>query len=109
VKEAGIRIKQMREDRGWTQEELAKMVGSGEKYISDLERGKRKPGPKLVLELCNAFCISEQEMRFGSPNEHGLDRRHSVVLRMLVDELSLLSETERLEELARLRRVRESK
>jgi len=90
----GDHIRKMRVDRGWTQEDLAKMTNTGEKYISALERGMRKPGPKLIVELCNAFCITEKELRFGKPDDQGLDRRHNATLRRLVEITTPLSEPE---------------
>jgi transcriptional regulator with XRE-family HTH domain len=104
----GDNIRKLREERGWHQDDLTKLVGCSGKYISKLERGQVEPGPKMIHLLCDAFMITEQELRFGESDQHGLDRRHGAVFRLIFDELSLLSETEQLEELVRLRKRRET-
>lgn len=62
-------IKNLREQAGWTQAELAKMVGVTEKYISAMENGKRTPGRVLVLKLAEAFGVDERNVRFGERKE----------------------------------------
>jgi transcriptional regulator with XRE-family HTH domain len=37
----GIRLRQLREKRGWTQVVMADTVGIDRNYISDIERGKK--------------------------------------------------------------------
>lgn len=105
MKTMGDRIKRLRTDRNWTQDELGRMIGAGDKYISALENGRRKPGPKLMTELCNAFGVTEQEIRFGDADE--TDNRQAPFLRMLIDELKVLPDTEQLEWILKIRRWKE--
>jgi|SRR6185369_14682809 len=88
----GENVRAFREERGWTQEELSKMAGIGEKYISAIERGRRSPGHKIMTELCNAFNVTEMELRFGHADDNGLDRRHGEALRKIYELLSPLPE-----------------
>ncbi len=37
----GMRIKTLRKKRGWTQVEMAEMVGIDRSFLADVERGKR--------------------------------------------------------------------
>lgn len=87
----GENIKKLRHERGWTQDDLSKMTGIGEKYISALESGRRCPGPKIILELCNAFTVSEKELRYGGSVETA---PLPTVLQMIVDQVSPLSDAE---------------
>jgi len=90
----GHTIRKLRDARGWTQDELGRMTGAGDKYISALENGRRKPGQKLMTELCKAFGVTEQEIRFGA--ESSKDER-SAELKGLHDDIANLNLDELLE------------
>ena len=53
--ELGRNIAKWRKGRGFTQKELAEKVGISEDYLSMIERGKRKPHVKVVVQI--AFII----------------------------------------------------
>src|SRR3712207_7006092 len=58
----GVRLRQVREAAGLTQEDLAFRAGLSAKGISDLERGaRRRPHPHTVRSLADALEISEDE------------------------------------------------
>ena len=50
-------IRNKRKELGLTQEELAEQIDSNVYYISNLERGHRKPGRKVLVALSNALSI----------------------------------------------------
>jgi transcriptional regulator with XRE-family HTH domain len=50
-------IRNKRKELGLSQEALAELIGSDAHYISNLERGHRKPGRKVLVALSNALCI----------------------------------------------------
>ena len=50
-------IKAMREYRGMNQVELAKRVGTSSVYVSQIERGKRRPGRRLLAKLGQALGV----------------------------------------------------
>ena len=50
-------IRNKRKELGLSQETLAELIGSDAHYISNLERGHRKPGRKVLVALSNALCI----------------------------------------------------
>lgn len=54
----GERIKQTRTLREWTQEELAKKIGTTKHVISNWERGKANPDPEQIIALANALEVS---------------------------------------------------
>jgi transcriptional regulator with XRE-family HTH domain len=51
-------VKQLREQRGWSQEKLAERAGLDWTYISGIERGLRNPGLNTLGSLARAFGVS---------------------------------------------------
>jgi transcriptional regulator with XRE-family HTH domain len=58
----GKRLRQLRLDAGWTQEELAEAAGITTTYTSDLERGTKVPSLTIVLRISRAFRMSVAEL-----------------------------------------------
>ena len=65
TKTIGQRIKELREDRGLSQEKFGKRVGVTQQYVGALESGKRNPGPALVFMISKKFGTSEAWLREG--------------------------------------------
>ena len=49
------KIKQVRQERGYSQDELARLVGVSRNTISSIETGQFSPTAKLALILCIAL------------------------------------------------------
>jgi transcriptional regulator with XRE-family HTH domain len=58
----GKRLRQLRLDAGWTQEQLAEAAGITTTYTSDLERGTKVPSLTIVLRISRALKISVAEL-----------------------------------------------
>jgi transcriptional regulator with XRE-family HTH domain len=58
----GKRLRQLRLDAGWTQEQLAEAAGITTTYTSDLERGTKVPSLTIILRISRAFRISTGEL-----------------------------------------------
>lgn len=69
-KEIGIRIKKLREDRGFTKYRLAADAGVSPGYISDLESGKKCPTVEVLDNICFALGITLKDF-FNEQNEQG--------------------------------------
>lgn len=55
----GARVKQLRKERGWSQEELAEAVGAaGAHQISRYENGQTTPSTETVIKLAEVFDVS---------------------------------------------------
>lgn len=50
-------VRMLRELKGWTQEDLAKMCGINAKNISMLENNRLEIGKKRALQLAAAFSV----------------------------------------------------
>jgi transcriptional regulator with XRE-family HTH domain len=60
-------IKRLRDDRGWSQEDLAKKTGLNKQSIFRIEKGeKRGPRPETIAKLCRAFEV-ERAVLTGTP------------------------------------------
>jgi transcriptional regulator with XRE-family HTH domain len=58
----GMNFKQIRIEKGLTQEELAEASGFSQQYLSGLERGKRNPTVVTLYELAKVLGISHMEL-----------------------------------------------
>ena len=54
----GRRIRELRQRRGWSKQELAERVGVRQKQISSYERDVNVPSGEIFIKLANAFDIS---------------------------------------------------
>jgi transcriptional regulator with XRE-family HTH domain len=58
----GARIRKLREDKGWSQENLAEVTDFHRTYIGMIERGERNPSLKNIQKFADAFGISLSEL-----------------------------------------------
>ena len=58
----GLAIAQAREDRGWSQEDLARHTGLQPSAISHFETGTRRPSFGNLLKLADALEISVDQL-----------------------------------------------
>jgi transcriptional regulator with XRE-family HTH domain len=61
----GDRIKESREELGWTQERLADEAGISKGFLSDVENNKRDIGTKNVLKIANVMGASLEYLLRG--------------------------------------------
>ncbi len=61
-----MRLREMRLDRGLSQEELHKATGISRDTISRLETGKRRAHPRTVRKLAEALGVAPWELRSKS-------------------------------------------
>jgi putative transcriptional regulator len=52
------RVKELRIERGWTQQKLAKAVGVSRQSINSIERNRYVPSLPLALEFAQVFGCS---------------------------------------------------
>lgn len=56
------RVKELRLERGWTQEELAEAVGVSRQSINSIERNRYVPSLPLALVFAHVFAVSTDEI-----------------------------------------------
>lgn len=62
LKSFGLRIRSLRKDKGWTQEDLAEKTGFHRTYIGMIERGERNPSLINVRVFASAFSLKLNEL-----------------------------------------------
>jgi len=58
----GIRVKALRTERGWTQEDLADKSGVGRVFVSQLENGHKDVCLGVMEALADSFDISLSDL-----------------------------------------------
>ena len=61
----GMRIRFLRKQRHWSQEDLALNAEVNKNYLCDLEKGRRNPSLIILEKIANAFNISLEELFRG--------------------------------------------
>ena len=56
------RVKELRTERGWTQQELAKAVGVSRQSVNSIERNRYVPSLPLALEFAIVFGCPTDEI-----------------------------------------------
>jgi putative transcriptional regulator len=56
------RVKELRAQRGWTQQQLASAVGVSRQSINSIERSRYVPSLELALEFAKVFGCSTDEI-----------------------------------------------
>ena len=62
----GTRIKEQRQRRMLTQQQLAEKVSLTPGFISRIETGKKKPSLEVLLSICEAFNITLNDLLVGN-------------------------------------------
>jgi putative transcriptional regulator len=56
------RVKELRQDRGWTQQDLAEVVGVSRQSINSIERERYVPSLELALTFARVFGCSTDDL-----------------------------------------------
>ena len=56
------RIRLLRAEKGWSQAELAEMVGVSRNSVNSVENGKFDPSLPLAFRIANAFDLTVEEV-----------------------------------------------
>ncbi len=89
MKAVGQRIKQAREAKRLTQEQLAEKVGLTASHISVIERGIKSPRLETLVEILNTLKVDANSILSDV-----LSVSNEIVSSLLSDKLSALPETQ---------------
>ena len=78
----GSRIKDIRNKKGLTQEQLSESAGINPKYLSSIERGKENPTLKILLKLSQSLNVNLDEI-FSNIQIEDPARRKSLIISLL--------------------------
>ena len=75
----GESLRELRKERGLSQEALALEAGVERNYISLIELGRNSPSIRMLFKLCKALSVSPQQMlaRVESLVQAGTKKRQS--------------------------------
>ena len=62
LKAIGTRIKEAREAKGFTQEQLAEIVGLSSTHMSVIERGVKAPKLETFIKIANALNVTSDSL-----------------------------------------------
>ncbi|KRE51280.1 helix-turn-helix domain-containing protein [Paenibacillus sp. Soil522] len=92
----GTRIAEFREQKGWTQDELATILGISRASLSHYEKNRREPDTNTLGKIADVFQVSIDYL-VGRTLQSNMVMDHDI--RKFVDELEL-SDTELVEKFA---------
>lgn len=71
----GMRIRQVRKAKGWSQDELAKRCGISMSFLGHIERGTRIMSMETFVNICSALDTGADELLWGvtGPSDALLD------------------------------------
>jgi len=61
----GNRVRALRKARGWTQVEMAEMLGVDRSYLSEIETGKKDPSLRVLKTIADGFGLSLSKLLRG--------------------------------------------
>ena len=61
----GNRVRSLRRERGWTQVEMAEMLGVDRSYLSEIETGKKDPSLRVLKTIADGFKITLSRLLRG--------------------------------------------
>lgn len=67
----GMRIRQVRKVRGWSQDELAKKCGISMSFLGHIERGTRIMSLETFVSICAALDTGADELLWGVASSSG--------------------------------------
>ena len=60
--EVGRRLRDLREEKGWSQEKLGFQAGLHRNYVGGIERGERNVGVENIAKLAKALKIRPRDL-----------------------------------------------
>ena len=70
----GDRIRELREERRWTQDKLAQLARMSKGFLSDVENNKASISADYALRLANALGVSLDYLLTGEAGQREFDR-----------------------------------
>ena len=95
------RIRQAREDMGYTREQFAEKLDVSVSYMAEVERGRTGISVKMLIKICDLLGLSADYILFGTNREndtmildkiHRIDDKYIPLLNRIITELLALSD-----------------
>jgi transcriptional regulator with XRE-family HTH domain len=92
MSEYGNRIKELRIEMSWTQQDLAERLQTTKQAVSQYERGVRKPDLDTLTALCDILNVSSDYLLGRSPV---VPRLVDTTEKRIIDKFRTLSDAEK--------------
>lgn len=76
----GEKIKKLRKEKRWSQDELGLKVGVHGRHISRYENGKNIPCTEVVVKMAQAFNVSTDYLLMDSSMRQPLNKPHDDII-----------------------------
>ena len=86
-KRVGKRLRELREQRGWTQAEFAELTNKAVETISNMERGKTVPGLLTLEQFAKRLGVGLEVLVRSEAPEDSPRSQHSAVVAAAADRL----------------------
>lgn len=90
--QVGARLKQLRQARRLTQEQLAERAGLSYKFIGELERGKANPTLTTLSAISTALGVALVDLLGVEPDQPRLTSRQAMLVRDALASIETLVE-----------------
>lgn len=90
MKSIGRKLRAYRVDRGWTSNECAERIGISQRYLQDIENGRRIPKLETFITILNTLSASADDVL-----------QDSLVMGYVPQSAELVKELDRLDEAQR--------
>ena len=84
------KIKELRDNHGWTQNELADKLGTDGRMISHYEKGKNIPSADILIKIAELFNVSIDYLLIDYIPKRQLDQNGDAELLEKISEISKL-------------------
>ena len=74
MKQSGTRIRFLRKQNGYTQEELARLLSIDRSFLSGIESGKKGCSVDLFIQFAEFFHISLDELILGAEHNRNVSK-----------------------------------
>jgi transcriptional regulator with XRE-family HTH domain len=95
IKTIGKRIKRIRQERGWSQAQLATKLNVHQKQISGYERNLHIPSTEVLIKIAKTFNLSLDFLVFEDRNESVGVNIGDIELLQKLEEIDKLSEQDK--------------
>lgn len=90
----GDKLRELRKQRKWSQDELGKMVGIHGRHVGKYENGQVMPNAETLIKIAEVFEVSVDYLLFTSPKHSAVNLEDKELLKYF-DELSKMEETDK--------------
>ena len=77
-------LRLLRNAYNYTLDDLAKILGISKQYLSEIERGTRRPTDEIIKKYSNTFEIDEETIRYFKDNNTDISIRLKNALESIV-------------------------